>query len=183
MKCKRFAIFILLTLTTLLSACSTYTPPRYSILADNNVQLKQLGIKDIAVGTFIGDPEFNERCRAAGELFPPDGLTYAAYIQRAFADELKMAGIYNADYRVKIYGSLDKLSFSSSQNNMTGYWDISITLTSSTRKMMKVSEHYNFASGFEGGLACKQTAEAFAPAVQELIYNAVSSVEFRELVR
>ena len=45
-----------------------------------------------------------------------------------------------------------------------------------------MAEHYEFNSGFEGGTACKQTAEAFMPAVQNLIGKIVASPDFRALV-
>jgi hypothetical protein len=47
---------------------------------------------------------------------------------------------------------------------------------------MSASEHYEFNSGFIADTACKQTAEAYLPAVQNIIGKIVKSPEFKSLV-
>lgn len=42
----------------LLTACSTYTPQRYSISADNNLMLKTISAGNINVGDFQGPKKF-----------------------------------------------------------------------------------------------------------------------------
>ena len=87
-------IFILV-LVFALSACSTYMPQRYSISADNNVALKAIRVGNITVGSFKGPLNFDISCRAAGPIAPPDNMSFEAYIQKALADELKIAGKYD----------------------------------------------------------------------------------------
>jgi hypothetical protein len=48
---------------------------------------------------------------------------------------------------------------------------------------MVVSEHYEFNSGYTAETACRQTSEAFMPAVQDLIAKIVKSPDFRALVQ
>jgi hypothetical protein len=48
---------------------------------------------------------------------------------------------------------------------------------------MSVNEHYEFDSGYTAETACRQTSEAFMPAVQDLIGKIVKSPEFRTLVQ
>jgi hypothetical protein len=79
-----------------LGGCSTYVTPRYSISADTNVALKSLGVSGVAVGAFSGPASFDNACRGAGPLSPPDGLSHTDYIKRALEDELKVAGAYAA---------------------------------------------------------------------------------------
>lgn len=146
--------------------------------------LKNLSTKDLSVGTFTGPASFDKSCRAAGPLAPPDGISHTDYIRKAFEDELKVAGIYAASNpRVTLSGTVKKLEFSSSRGLTGGSWDIEILLQSSNGKMLPVAEHYEFESGFVADTACKQTAEAYFPAVQNLIGKAVRSPEFKTLIQ
>jgi hypothetical protein len=166
-----------------LSACSTFTPQRYSISADNNMALKAIGVGSINIGRFSGPPSFDRTCRGAGPIAPPDKLSFEAYIQKAFADELKVAGMYDDKTpKTTLTGDVEKLSFSSSRGLTGGEWDISLRLKSSNGKSLFVSEHYEFESGFIADTACKQTAEAYFPAVQNLVGKAITAPEFRALL-
>ncbi len=179
-----FKIISIATLAAMVSACSTYTTPRYAINADTNVALKKLGATDLSVGTFTGPASFDRSCRAAGPLAPPDGMSHTDYIRKAFEDELKVAGIYAAaSPRATISGTVKKLEFSSSRGLTGGSWDIEILLNSSNGRTLPVAEHYEFESGFVADTACKQTAEAYFPAVQNLIGKAVRSPEFKALIQ
>lgn len=167
-----------------LSACSTFTPQRYSISADNNVALKSLDADGIQVGSFTGPAQFDPNCRAAGPLAAPDNMSFAAYIQKALADELKVAEMYSEkDPKVVLSGDVQQLSFSSSRGLTGGTWDIILKVASSNGKATMVSEHYEFESGFVADTACKQTAEAYFPAVQNLIGKLVKSPEFPALIQ
>lgn len=170
-------------LAALLSACSTYMPQRYSISADNNVALKAIGAGNINVGSFKGLTNFDNSCRAAGPLSPPDNMSFEAYIQKALADELKVAGKFDEKKPlVTLFGVVEQLSFSSSRGLTGGSWDIGLRVNSSNSKSIYVAEHYEFNSGFIADTACKQTAEAYFPAVQNLIGKLVKSTEFLALV-
>jgi len=166
-----------------LNACSTYVPPRYSISADNNVALRSMEADRINVGAFSGPATFDESCRAAGPIAPPDGMTFAAYIRKALIDELKIANKFEETVpAVVLSGSVDELAFSSSRGLTGGAWDIGLTVKSSNGGSLFVSEHYEFESGFIADTACLQTARAFSPAVQDLIGKIVRSPEFPVLV-
>lgn len=175
---------VLLPLLVLLGACSTYTTPRYAINADTNVALKAIGASNIAIGSFSGPVSFDNRCRAVGPLAPPDGMTHTAYLKKALESELKVAGAHAASTpKVILSGVVNRLEFSSSRGIMGGSWDIDVTLNSSTGKSMVTAEHYEFESGFIGDTACKQTAEAYMPTVQNLIEKIVRSPGFIALLQ
>jgi hypothetical protein len=177
-------IFAVLPLAGLLGACSTYVTPRYAISADTNVALKTMGVSGISVGSITGPPTFESACRAAGPLAPPDGMSHAAYVKKALEDELKVAGAYStAAPRVTLDGTIDKLAFSSARSLTGGTWDIDLELRSTNGKSLNMAEHYEFESGYSATTACKQTAEAFMPAVQDLIAKIVRAPEFRSLVQ
>lgn len=166
-----------------LSACSTFTPQRYNISADNNVALKAIGVGNINVGSFAGPSSFDRACRGAGPIAPPDNMSFEAYIQKALADELKVAGMFDDKTpKATLSGSVEQLSFSSSRGLTGGEWNISLRVDSSNGKSLSVSEHYEFESGFIADTACKQTAEAYLPAVQNLIGKLVKAPEFRSLL-
>lgn len=167
-----------------LSACSTYMPQRYSLSADTNVALKALGPGSINVGQFKGPLSFDNSCRAAGPIAPPDNMTFEAYIQKALADELKVAGLFDEKApQVTLTGTLEQLAFSSSRAVTGGSWDIGLRVNSSNGKSVFVAEHYEFNSGFIADTACKQTAEAYLPAVQNIIGKLVKMPEFAAMIR
>ena len=175
--------FLLALSVLALSACSTFTPQRYNISADNNVALKAIGVGNINVGSFAGPSSFDRACRGAGPIAPPDNMSFEAYIQKALADELKVAGMFDDKApKATLSGVVEQLSFSSSRGLTGGEWNIRLRVNSSNGKSMSVSEHYEFESGFIADTACKQTAEAYLPAVQNLIGKLVKSPEFRSLL-
>jgi hypothetical protein len=113
-----------------------------------------------------------------------DNLSHTQYIQKAFEDELKVAGAFaQGAPRVSIGGKVNKLEFSSSKGLTGGYWQIDLTLDSSNGKKLDVSEYYEFNSGFAANEACRNTAEAYSRAVQNLVGKAVKSPGFTELLK
>lgn len=166
-----------------LGACETYTPQRYAVSADTNMALRALASRDVGVGSFTRTADFNNRCRLAGPIGLPDGLSFETYIQKALADELKMAGMFvPTNPPVTLTGTVEKLSFLSSQNGNNGVWHIDLRVTSTNGKSVLVSESYEFKSGFGAEIACKQTAEAYLPAVQNLIRKLVTDPQFGTLI-
>lgn len=177
---KKYMLAVaLLTMT----ACESYTPQRYAISADNNVALKSLGIGSVGVGPFTGPLDFDAGCRAAGPISLPDGMTFEGYIQTALMDELKVAGIYDpANCRVVLTGAVEQLDFSSISGLTGGTWDITLRVRSSNGRSLVVSEHYAFKSGYGAHAACRQTAEAYPRAVQNVINKLITHPQFRDLV-
>jgi hypothetical protein len=110
-------------------------------------------------------------------------MSFEGYIQKALADELKVAGMFDDKApRTTLSGAVEQLAFSSSRGLTGGEWDITLRVRSSNGKSVLVSEHYEFESGFVADTACKQTAEAYFPAVQNLIGKLVKAPEFKSLL-
>jgi hypothetical protein len=84
---------------------------------------------------------------------------------------------------VVLTGTVKKLEFSSSRGLTGGSWDVAIVLSSSNGRSLSATERYEFQSGFVADTACKQTAEAYMPTVQNLIKKIVHSPEFPRLVQ
>jgi len=178
---RRF--FYLFPLAALLSACaSPYGIPPYAGQQANSSALAALGAKNVALGSF-DDAPFDKSCRGLQTLALPDGLTPAQYVRKALELELRDAKAEaKAEPDVTLTGKLEEVSFSSSAAITMGHWTLGLTLRSSNGKQLKVSEHFEFDSGFYYVEACTNVAAAFPKAVRNLIGNAVSSPEFPGLL-
>ena len=169
----------LVSLTVLFSGCSPYSASRYSINSDNVVAMRTLNGKMINVGSFSatkpGEKEI--MCRGVGPIKTPDGEPFSEFVRKAFLDELKIASVYSATAPVTLTGNLDAIDFSSAN----GGWNLSLTVKSSNGKSLSVNESYPFTTSFFGETACNQTAQAFMPAVQNLVGKVVRSTEFLAL--
>lgn len=173
-----------LIVATLLVGCETPTTQRYSVSADNNVALRAMKMPPTGVRPFTSSANFDENCRALGPLQVADGIGHVQYIQKAFEDELKLAGIYsNTSPQYSIGGTVKKLEFSSARGITGGSWLIDISLNSTNGKTFDVVEYYEFQSGFVANDACKATAEAYLRAVQNLIGKAIMHPDFPALTR
>ncbi len=168
----------------LLAACETPTTQRYTISVENNQAIKAINATGVGVRSFAGPVDFSSNCRALGPMQVADNLSHTQYIQKAFEDELKVAGAFaQGAPRVSIGGKVSKLEFSSSKGLTGGYWQIDLALDSSNGKRLDVSEYYEFNSGFSATEACRNTAEAYSRAVQNLVGKAVKSPGFGELLK
>lgn len=169
-----------LLLVAMLSGCSTYSANRYSISADNVVALRTLNGKTINVGAFSSsEPGLSEiMCRGVGPIKTPDGEPFSEYIRKALLDELRIANVFSPTSTTTLTGNLDKIDFSSN----TGNWNLALTIKSSNRRSMVVTENYSYTTSFYGETACNQTAQAFMPAIQNLVGKIVRSPDFIALV-
>ncbi|MFM0520739.1 hypothetical protein PQR08_25245 [Caballeronia jiangsuensis] len=60
-------------------------------------------------------------------LTPPDGLSFAAYIKKALADELKAADSYgDLQPKVTLSGKVEELESSSTVGLTGSYWNIKL---------------------------------------------------------
>lgn len=175
-------LFVVASLVALVSGCSTMTPARYAMSVDNNQALKKFEGSKVRLATVSAAGAYDANCRLMGPIQAADGMTIPQFVQKAFNDEFKFAGIHS-DSGVALSGTLDRILFSSTTGLTSGYWDLAITLKSSNGKSLSVDNRYEFKSGFDAITACNQTAQALGPAVQDLIKKAVTSPEFGALIR
>ena len=106
------------------------------------------------------------------------------WFKKAFEDELKIAGSYAAtNPRVTLGGKVNKLEFFSPKGLTNGFWNIDLRLESSNGKTLDVNEYYEFNTGFAANEACRNTADAYLRAVQNLVGKTVLSPSFPELLR
>ena len=175
---------LVLVSVLLLAACETPTTQRYAISAGNNQAIKAIGTNAVSMKALDEPTDFSSNCRALGPLKVADNLTHTQYIQKAFEDELKIAGSYAAtNARVTLGGKVKKLEFSSSKGLTSGFWNIDLRLESSNGKTLDINEYYKFNTGFAANEACRNTADAYLRAVQNLVGKTVLSPSFPELLR
>ena len=165
----------------LLSGCSTYAVDRYSVNADNITSLRSLNGKTLNVGSFTSSQtDLKEiMCRGVGPIKTADSETYSEFIRKAFIAELKISNTFSPNAPVILTGNLNSIDFSSA----SGYWDISLTINSSNGQSLTVAEHYSYTTSFSGETACNQTAQAFMPAVQDLVNKVISNHDFQALIK
>lgn len=174
---------IAVSLIFIVTGCSTYITPRYSISVDNYAALKKVAVTGVAVGNFSGQTNF-ESPTLGCSLDVPDKLGPIAYVRKAFEDELKLAGSYSDESpRVVLGGHISRMELHAKRFTypVRVSWMIDITLNSSNGKSMDVSEDYSFP-GTSQAYICGRVAEFFAPAVQDLIGKVVRSPDFKALV-
>jgi hypothetical protein len=177
-------IIRLLLLAALLTGCSHHAAARYAVSADNVSHLRTYrGQSTVALGPFTAaEPGRSEiTCRGAGPVKTPDGEPFHEFIRKAFIADMTLAEIYAPTAPVTLTGRLDSIDFSSGMTDAG--WDIAMTISSSNGKRLSVKERYDFKSAFDAITACHQTANAFMPAVQNLVTKTIRHPDFPALIR
>lgn len=167
-----------------LAACSHMTP-RYGMSPANIEAIHQAAgatPQKVSVGTFTStQPGIHSiTCRAAGGVGTPDGEPFAAYIQKALTDELKVGGVYAADAPVRIDANLDHIDFNS--NIGAGKWIMDLTVSATSGNPIALHETHEFSTNWVADKACEQVAAALQPSVQELLGKLYASQGFKAAV-
>ncbi|WP_341647906.1 hypothetical protein [Thauera humireducens] len=167
------------------SGCETTNSIPYKASTANVIQIQQalqLHSKKVSVGAFTLAPGVEESplCRLNGPVKVAPGKTLPQFIQEAFQEELFMAQVYQASAPSIIQGRLEQLSFSSVT---PANWSMTLSVRSNTSEGYTVSVKYPFETSWTAYSACKNVADAFGPAVQELIKQVVSHPQFAALAK
>jgi hypothetical protein len=178
---------VVLMIVFALGACSSiflYSPPRYSVSAENAVAIKRFGGGNIAVGPFTKTVDMGTDCEiTAGSIKMPDNLTFEGYIQKGLVDELKNADMFDdVTPKITLSGSVEELSFFSRRYIYTSTWKIGLRITSSNGQSVYVTEHYDFDAGAGSQADCKKLAVAYLPATQKILAKFINSPEFKSLI-
>ena len=175
-------ITILVSSIIALGACETTSSRPYAVSTQNIMAFQSaLGDSKVQVGEFetADGVEENMTCRALGALEVAPGKSPVEFVESAFRDELFAAGAIAQDGH-EINGIVEELDFNSFG---TGSWDIAIRLSSATLPDgYSVSSSYSFKTSFSALSACQNVIDAFTPAVQQLVGQAISDPNFATLV-
>lgn len=178
-------IAILANFAGLLAGCETTNSIPYKASTTNVIAIQQslqAQGKKVAVGsiTMANGVEENPLCRLMGPVVVAPGKTLPQYIKDAFQEELFMAQVYQHNAPAVIDGRLEKLSFSSVS---PASWDITMSVKSGSTPGYTVVVKYPFDTSWTANSACKNVADAFAPAVQELLKQVVTHPQFSSLAK
>lgn len=171
--------FFLVVVFVLHGCAHIMRPPRYAISADTNQLLKQFRGKKASLKELDSPASYDSTCRLGAIIEAADGLTIPQFVTKAFNDELKLADLYDDSAGVKIFGSMDRIVFSST----SGWWDLALTLRSEKGIKYSVENRYEFPTMYDGITACDRTAEALGAATQDLLKKAVAHPEFSTLLQ
>lgn len=176
------AALCLLVCVTAAAACSGYTANTYSVSAENVVALRQLPSENsINVGEFTSDLDFKKTlsCRGGAPLGVPGDKAFHEYIREALVTELMIAERFAPNAPVTLTGKLNALDFES----MGGSWNLDVTFVSSNGKSISIKDSYSYESSIIADSACQQTAQAFMPAVQQMIKRLITHPDFKSLLQ
>lgn len=166
-----------------LSGCGSFAPQRYASIESTAAAIQRTGAKSVAIASVTRSANFMPLCRTNFFIEAPEGQTFEEYVRRALQIELRAAGAAAAGPpQVTLRGDVSELEFSASTNITGGRWVIKLELTSSNGKEASFIESFEFDAGFMGHAACRRTAEAFLPAVENLVAKIASSPSFRTLL-
>ena len=176
---------MLLAAVALLAGCSTTNSIPYKASTNNVITLQntlKASNTKVTLGTFSMANGVTEElmCRLMGPVKVAPGKTMSTFIKEAFQEELFLAQAYDTNAPVKIEGQIEKMSFSSVS---PANWEVSMRVSSNKSPGYTVAVKYNYDTSFDAWSACKNVADAFAPAVQELLRQVVSNPQFTQLVK
>ena len=176
---------ILVVAVLCVAGCETTNSIPYKASTANIITIQQslkAQGKTVSLGSVSLAPGVDEsqRCRLNGPVKVAPGKTPAEYIHDAFQEELFTAGVYAPNAATTITATITALTFSSVS---PANWNISMTVQSNTSSGYSVSTKYDFGTSYSAYSACKNVADAFGPAVQQLLKQVVESSEFVALAK
>ncbi|PVX61111.1 hypothetical protein [Paraburkholderia unamae] len=164
----------------LLAGCETTNSFPYKASTENviaiqqNLQAKKVSVADIQLAPGVDESPL---CRLNGPVKVAPGKTIPQYVKEAFEEELFMAQAYDVKGPA-IQGRIEELSFSSVS---PANWTIRMFVKSPSSPGYEVSVKYPFDTSWTAMSACKNVADAFGPAVQSLLKQAVTNPQFSAL--
>lgn len=162
----------------LLSGCA-YNASPYGASVKNVESIKQLSIKPVSVAKFESSKPglASITCRAAGPVTVSP--SFESYIEKAFIDELKLAGVYDPTSPLVISGRLEEVDFSSGITD--GKWQFTLVVSNARKESFTSRSVYGFSGSFVADKACQEVAQALGPAVQKLIEDIVRDPKFKQI--
>ncbi|WP_291013832.1 hypothetical protein [Hydrogenophaga sp.] len=175
MKLMSFAVILG---AALLTGCA-YNASPYGASVANVESIRSISIPPVAVGRFEATKPgvASITCRAAGPVTVSP--SFETYIEKAFIDELKLAGVYDPNAKLVLVGKLEEIDFSSGITD--GRWIFKLTISNGRNESFTTSSVFGFSGSFVADKACQEVAQAFGPAVQKLISDVVRDPKFKKL--
>ena len=155
---------ILLTMLASFAVSACTVPfPVYSISGENVEIVRSIPAK-IKVKQFTG-PQSEVTCRLQ-PIGPEGGKTFAAFISKAFADDVSIAGSIS-EKSIEINGVLKHVDVSCGIAN--GSWVIEMEISVDDQPPFTVRTVRKFDGNFAGAVVAMRAYQAFNPAVQQFV--------------
>lgn len=182
---KKIVVVVLAGAAFVLGGCQTTNSIPYKASTANIIAIQQSlkqSNKSVSVAGVSMAPGLEESplCRLAGPIKVAPGKSPTEYIRDAFQEELFAAGVYDPKSANSISGRVEALSFSSVS---PASWTISMSLKSPTSAGYTVTTKYAFDTSWTADAACRNVADAFGPAVQDLLKQVVNHPQFNALAK
>jgi ABC-type uncharacterized transport system auxiliary subunit len=166
-----------------LAGCQTTNSIPYKASTTNIITIQQTlqaQNKKVSVAGVAMAPGVEESptCRLFGPIKVAPGKSPTEYIRDAMQEELFAAGVYQPNSPNAISGRIEALSFSSVT---PANWTISMSVKTPSSPGYTVTTKYNFDTSWTADAACKNVADAFGPAVQDLLKQVVTNPQFASL--
>lgn len=135
----------------------------------------------ITLGTIsASDPGLRAiRCRGAGHVGPPGGVSFAKYIEQTLINLFTIAPGYTADSSIRLEGHLDRIDFGSVN---PGKWEIDMTFQAEGVAPFTINSVHQFPTSLNADIACPQVARALGPATEDLLARLVMHPSFKKLL-
>lgn len=168
----------LLVPAILISGCA-YNASPYGASVKNVESIKSINIKPVAVAKFqSAKPGLATiTCRAAGPVTVSP--SFESYIEKAFIDELKLAGAYNPSSNIILSGKLEEVDFNSGMTD--GKWMFTLVVSNDRNESFTTKSTSGFSGSFVADKACQEVAQAFGPSVQTLIEDVIRDPKFKQI--
>ncbi|MCL1078495.1 hypothetical protein D5R81_10920 [Parashewanella spongiae] len=167
------------------SGCSTTNSIPYKASTANVITIQQ-AIADSGEKITLGDikpaagVDESPMCRLMGPVKVAPGKTLSQYIKDAFQEELFLAQVYDVNSKNVISAEVTEIKFSSIS---PASWKIGMRVSSNNSNSYEVSTDYRFDTSWDAYSACQNVADAFGPAVQNLLKQVVSDPKFKTLTK
>jgi hypothetical protein len=182
---KRIATYAVIGSALLVTGCETTNSIPYKASTTNVITIQQSmqsqGKKiSVAQVDAAAGVDQNPTCRLMGPVTVAPGKSLAQYIKEAMTEELFMAQVYQPNAASKLEARIEELSFSSTS---PAFWSIKMNVKSNQSEGYTVAVKYGFDTSWSAQSACKNVADAFGPAVQELLKQVVTDPKFASLTK
>lgn len=181
---KLLSLACVLGASFLLTACETTSSSPYKASTQNVIGLKSTlasrgATVRLAEFTSASGVPDKPMCRGLGPVDVAPGKTLPQFVREAMQEELFLAGAYDDAANVAVRARIDAVEMDSFG---TGAWRLTMTVSSDRDPSgYQVSTDYPFASSFSAISACRNAANAFGPAVQDLLGKVVRDRRFAQL--
>jgi hypothetical protein len=182
---KKYILLLpILSVPFFLTGCGELNIPDYSADYYQVQHLKKTGAHTtgISLGKFNdATNEKNIQCRAAANIAPNGGESYANYIRAALKSELVSAGLYHTNAQPRLSATLTELQADNGLSNP--HWIIAMRFNDHHQAPYRVRSEYTYDGHFIADDACKHAANVFVDATKKFLNKLYHNSHFKKTLQ